>query len=165
MVMSEVKNTDKVTRERSGTSPLKRIGIYAAIALGIFLLGFLPVWLTAREHANERDEARRQLRLSQLQNRLASAALDARRGEYEQARSAASDFFTSLRAETDRTQDRALTAEQVDRARALLASRDDQITLLARNDPASADRLADAYNAYRNVLGANQAAQTSPPPH
>ncbi len=161
--MSEVKNTEQVTRERGGISPLKRIGIYAAIALGIFLLGFLPMWFTARERANERDEARHELRLSQMQNRLASAALDARRGEYEQARSAASDFFTDLRAETDRTQDRALSAEQVDRARATLAARDDLITLLARNDPASADRLTDIYVAYRNALRSNQATRTTSP--
>lgn len=113
--------------------------------------------------ADERDEARRSLRLSQTQNRLASAALDARRGEYEQARNAASDFFTAVRAELDRTQDRALNAEQVERARVVLASRDDVITLLARNDPASADRLADAYVAYRNALGANGTTPSASP--
>ncbi len=114
------------------------------------------MWVTARARADERDDARRQLRLSQSQNRLASAALDARRGEYEQARSAASDFFTELRAEINRTQDRALTAEQINRTQPILASRDDLITLLARNDPASADRLADIYVTYRDALGANQ---------
>jgi hypothetical protein len=36
------------------------------------------------------------LRISTLQNTLASAAIDARRGEYEPARQAASDFFTHL---------------------------------------------------------------------
>jgi hypothetical protein len=70
--MSEVKNTAKATHKSGGTSPLKRIGIYAAIALGIFLLGLVPMWLTARERANERDAAHRELRLSQIQNRLAS---------------------------------------------------------------------------------------------
>ncbi len=159
----EAKNTSKVTRKDKGTSPLKRIGIYAVIVLGIFMLGFLPMWFTARERANERDAARRELRVRQMQNRLASAALDARRGEYEQARTAASDFFTDLRAETDRTQDRALTAEQIERTRATLAARDDLITLLARNDPASADRLSDAYIAYRDALGANQPMQTPAP--
>lgn len=162
--MSEVKNTDRETvGERGGLSPLKRIGIYAVIALGVFLLGFLPMWLTARARADERDEARRQLRLSQTENRLASAALDARRGEYEQARNAASDFFTSLRAEIDRTQDRALTAQQVERAHAALTTRDDVITLLARSDPASADRLADLYVAYRKALGADAAKPTTSP--
>lgn len=59
------------------------------------------------------------------------AALHARRGEYEKARNAAGAFFTPLRA-----------GEQVERARAAPASRDDIITPLARNDPARADRLA-----------------------
>ncbi|MDQ3651133.1 MAG: hypothetical protein M3458_12825, partial [Acidobacteriota bacterium] len=65
--------------------------------------------------------------------------------------------------ETDRTQDRALSAEQVDRARAILAARDDLITLLARNDPASADRLTDIYVAYRSALRADQPTQTTSP--
>jgi hypothetical protein len=163
-MMSEVKNTNRATAgERGGLSPLRRIGVYALIALGVFLLGFLPMWITARARADERDEARRQLRLSRTENRLASAALDARRGEYEQARNEASEFFTSLRAEIDRTQDRALTADQVERARAAFATRDEVITLLARSDPASAERLADLYVAYRNALGAGAAKPTTSP--
>jgi hypothetical protein len=161
--MSEAMNTDNVTRKRGGTSPLKSIGIYAAIALGIFLLGLVPMWLTARERANERDVARSQLRLSRIQNRLASASLDARRGEYELARRAASDFFTELRAEVDRTQNRALTAEQMSHAQEVLSVRDDVITLLARNDPASADRLLDTYVAYRNMLEGKLSTQTAAP--
>ena len=34
----------------------------------------------------------------------------------------------------------------------LLASGDGVITLLARSDPASADRLADLYTAYRKIM-------------
>ncbi len=149
----------------AGRAPvwLKRGGIYAGILVGAFLLGLVPMWLAARERANERDMAQRSLRLSQMQLRLASAVIEARRGEYEPARSAASDFFTELRAETDRTQDRALTAEQTAHAREMLAARDDVITLLARNDPASADRLTGIYVAYRNALAGNQATQTAAP--
>lgn len=160
--MSEARG-DKNTREGRAPVWLKRYGMYAAILVGVFLLGLVPMWLTARERAQERDLAQRNLRLSQMQLRLASAAIDARRGEYEPARSEASDFFTELRAETDRTQDRALTTEQTARAREMLAARDDIITLLARNDPASADRLTDIYVAYRDALRANQATQTAAP--
>ncbi|MDQ3749123.1 MAG: hypothetical protein M3367_08950, partial [Acidobacteriota bacterium] len=34
---------------------LKRVGIVGAIALVAFLLGFLPMWLSARNYENERD--------------------------------------------------------------------------------------------------------------
>jgi hypothetical protein len=35
----------------------------------------------------------------------------------------------------------------------LFAGRDEIITLLARNDPASADRMSDLYVAYRKAVG------------
>jgi hypothetical protein len=34
----------------------------------------------------------------------------------------------------------------------LMAGRDELITLLARNDPSSADRLADLFVAYRKIV-------------
>lgn len=156
--MNEVRDEKNSGAGRT-TVWLRRVGIYSTVLLGVFLLGFVPMWLTARARANERDAARRSLRLSEIQLRLASAVVEARRGEYEQARNAASAFFTELRTETDRTQDRALTAEQTARAREVLAARDDIITLLARNDPASVDRLTDLYVSYRAALGTQQMAQ------
>lgn len=35
----------------------RRVGIYAAVLLGVFLLGLVPMWLTARGRAAERDIA------------------------------------------------------------------------------------------------------------
>ncbi len=159
--MTEVKDSPRngdaerknQTSAKNQSSAVKRIGIYAAILVAVFLLGLIPMWLSARERSSERDAAQRSLRVSRMQNRLASAAIDARRGEYEQAREAASDFFTNLRTEVDRTQDRALTTDQNTRAETILATRDDIITMLARNDPASVDRLADAYVAFREGFG------------
>jgi hypothetical protein len=46
----------------------------------------------------------------------------------------------------------------------MFIARDDIITLLARNDPASADRLSDIHVTYRNVFRANLSTQTSTPP-
>ena len=163
--MSEIKDSPRNgdAARKNQTSTLKRIGIYAGILIAVFLLGLIPMWLSARERSSERDAAQRSLRVSQMQNRLASAAIDARRGEYEQARNAASDFFTNLRTEVDRTQDRALTTDQNTRAETILATRDDIITLLARNDPASVDRLSDAYVAYREGFSMSQLNQTASP--
>jgi len=93
------------------------------------------------------------LRISTLQNTLGNAAIDARRGEYEGARQAASDFFTNLQAEIDRGRDSVFTEMQRTNLRALFDSRDDAITLLARSDPASADRLLILYVKYRQALG------------
>ena len=78
--------------------------------------------------------------------------MDARRGDYEPARQATSEFFTKLRTEVDRGGDTVITEAQRSNLTSVFATRDDTITLLARSDPASADRLMDLYNKYRQVL-------------
>jgi hypothetical protein len=88
---------------------------------------------------------------------LAAAAIQARRGDYEPAREAASTFYTNLRAELDRRPS-GFTESQREMMRSLLAQRDQLITLLARADAAVAERLADAYVSYRQTTG------TLPPP-
>lgn len=131
---------------------LKGVGIYLAAALAVFLLGLGPMWLKARSAVTQRDAARRELRLSQTQVTLASAAIDARRGEYETARQTASDFFTSLRTELDAGEDTPFSQRQRGAAAPLLERRDEIITLLARSDPASAERLSDLYVSYRAAV-------------
>ena len=140
--------------ERAGGQMSRRIAIYAVVLVVVFLLGLIPMWLTARGRAAERDAAQRDLRLCRLENNALSAAVDARRGEYERARVEASNFFTSLHEQADQvTQTSDLTVPQKESLRPLLTQRDDLITLLARSDPASADRLAELYISFRNGMG------------
>jgi len=122
-----------------------------AIAL-VFLVGFVPMWLKAGRHSDERDVAQRTVKLLQLEGLAAAAALDARRGDYESARQAASEFFTSLRADLDLGPRSFLSATQQTALKPLLAQRDNLITLLARSDPASAERLTEVYLACRKSL-------------
>jgi DNA anti-recombination protein RmuC len=131
---------------------LRRAGIYLVAALALFLIGFIPMWLTARSCATELHQTQGELRLARMQNGLASAAIDARRAEYESARQAASRFFTESRAEIERGEGSALTQTQRDQLNSLLAPRDEIITLLARGDPVSADRLAEMYVSYRKLM-------------
>ena len=146
--MSEV-----VQPEPTKSTPLiRRVGIYAAVLLVVFLLGFIPMWLKARQCASGLAETERQLSLAQLQNNLAAAVIDARRGDYEPARQAASQFFTALRAEADRGTASVLKAPQREGVETLFTRRDEIITLLARSDPASADRLSDLYASYRKIM-------------
>ena len=130
----------------------RRIGIYSGVLLIVFLLGLVPMWLKASERANELAAAQREVRLLRIQNTLASAVIDARRAEYEPARQAASNFFTSLSAEVDRANDSALTQPQREQVSPLFNGRDELITLLARSDPASADRLSELYVSYRKIM-------------
>ncbi|MBA2646060.1 MAG: hypothetical protein H0U81_04595 [Pyrinomonadaceae bacterium] len=110
------------------------------------------MWLRSRESANNLAESQRALGLLRLEHTLAAATIDARRGDYEIARQSASNFFTLLRTETDKKDVSVLTPAQRNATPALFAQRDEIITLLARNDPASADRLLDLYMSYRKIV-------------
>ena len=135
-------------------SRLKWIAIFAGILAAAFLLGLVPMWLKARTSNNERDAARREARLCKLQLTLATASISARRGEYEVARQATSDFFTALHNQVEGTGgDPDLTSPQRESLKPLLNDRDNLITLLARGDPASADRLSDLYASYQKTVG------------
>ncbi len=110
------------------------------------------MWLKARTASSSLVETEHQLILVRMQSNLAAAVIDARRGDYEPARQAASQFFTTLRAEIDKGDASNFTQAQRQGMQPLFAGRDEVITLLARSDPASADRLSDLYVAYRKIM-------------
>lgn len=136
----------------SGTNGKRnwRLPVYAGILLAVFLLGFIPTCLVARRRGIERDTAQAALRISNLQNSLGNAIVDARTGNYEQARQGTSDFFSSLATEVERGS--IFNAAQKTPLRSLLEERDATITSLARSDPYSPDRLMKLYNQYREAL-------------
>src|SRR5215211_111616 len=122
----------KVQAESARVTPrVRRISIQAAVLLGVFLLGLIPVWLKARQYANSLAETEKQLRLSRMQNDLASAVINARKGDFEPARQDASQFFTALREESDKEDALIRTQLRREAIRPLLAQRDEVITLLA----------------------------------
>ena len=141
------------SERRTGVPLLKRLGIFALIFVIGFLLGLVPMWLNAHRTAKELETTRAELRRSQMRSAVSAAANDARRGDYEPARKAMSDFFTALSAELDRGNDSALDQTQQNAVRPLLTQRDELITLLARSDPAAADRLSNLDAAYRKATG------------
>jgi hypothetical protein len=122
------------------------------VLLGVFLVGFAPMWLKSSRLNGQLLRAERQSRLDLIQLTFANAALEAWRGEYEPARQNMASFFNLVAAEQERGFDSALPSESADAIKVLLTQRDDFITLLARGDPASAERLATAYADFGKVL-------------
>src|SRR5436190_24397412 len=116
------------------------------------LVGFVPMWLRARQRTTERDQALHKLQTIQLKDQLSAAALDARRGQYENARQELSAFFNSLDTVMSRNNDPDITPEKLKPLQPMLSQRDNLITLLARSDPASADRLSDLDLAFRKAV-------------
>jgi hypothetical protein len=123
-----------------------------AVLLVGFLIGFIPMWLRARQRTNERDQALHKLQTTELKSQLSAAALDARRAKFETARQELSGFFTSLNSVMVVKNDPNITPGQIQSLQPLFSQRDELITLLARNDPASADRLSDLDLALSKVL-------------
>jgi hypothetical protein len=136
--------------------PWRRVMLYMALCLGFFLLGFLPPWLMQRDAAEQRDAAQREVRLGQLQNTLSSAVVDAQRGEFETARQTSSDFYMNLRRQMDRGGESPFTADQREMLKPIVSQRDEIITLLARSDPAAADRLFALYSSYLKIMSIGQ---------
>jgi hypothetical protein len=145
--------TDVLTIEPEPPKKPRRTGLFVVALLAIFLLGFIPQWIKGRGQAASLKKAEHALTVTKIVKDLGSSAIDARRGEYEAARVEASAFFTAARFEIDQHDASALTQQQRDSLAPLLAPRDELITLLARNDPASADKLSNLYVAVRKLLG------------
>jgi len=141
----------ETTRDKAGLSFWRRLLVILALLAIAFLAGLIPQWLSAREMSKQLNAAQGNLRLSQLQNRLGSAAINARRGEYEPARIAASDFFTDLRAELER-RETTFNANQREAMEPLLNERDEIITQLARYDAGAGDNLANLYLSYARAV-------------
>ncbi len=131
--------------------PWKRVALYATIAAGFFLLGFIPMWFKATRAVEQRNAAQRAVRLAQLQNTLAAAVIDVQQGDYEPARQLTSDFYTNLRRHVDGDGGSVFTPVQRERLGSLLAERDELITLLARRDPSVTHRLANVYTTYNKL--------------
>jgi len=131
---------------------MRRFIIYVALLVLAFLAGLVPMWLSSRECSSSLAGAERRSIQVRMENSLASAAIGARRGDYELARQAASDFFTSLGTETSNGVESALSEAEIAGLQSLLTRRDEIITLRARGDATSADLLSDLYVSYRTIV-------------
>ena len=126
----------------------KRIKTYGICFLAGLLLALIPLGIRLVQTQRERDALQQQLRVANLEMNLSSAAVMARHGDYTAARDAASRFFTDATQSVD-SGDKMLTAAQLSYLQSVLADRDALITLLARGDPAGAERSTALYVAHR----------------
>ena len=126
----------------------KQIKTYSICFLAGLLLALIPTGIRLVQTQRERDALQQQLRVANLEMNLSSAAVMARHGDYTAARDAASRFFTDARQSVD-SGDKTLTAAQLSYLQSVLADRDALITLLARGDPAGAERSTAMYVAHR----------------
>lgn len=131
------------------------------VILLAFMAGLLPMWRKANRLSSEVDIAVRTQTTTHLENLAGAAVIDSRRGEYEAARRSASAFFDKLRSELDAGKTSHLTFTEQQSLRPFLDERDDLITLLARSDPASTERLTSLYLGCRSALAPLQTTEVT----
>ena len=156
--MAQIPRTPADVPGREERARLRRVSLYLTVLAVAFLLGFVPMWMQARMQRANTRVLQQQLNVMTLENTLAAAALLAGRGDYEPAREAASRFYSDLSIHIDHPNS-VLDAEQKAGLRAALSDRDQVITLLARSDPASAQRLSALYVTQRALLPVPEASQ------
>ncbi|HEX2187871.1 MAG TPA: hypothetical protein VHG51_03185 [Longimicrobiaceae bacterium] len=140
-----------------------QLAALAAVALVVaFALGFFPQWSRARTLAAERDAARRELRFARMEGVLGAALAESLRSNYERSRQLMAGFFTDLQQRAGEVED-ATKRRELD---AILAQRDEVITLLSRAEPESTQRLMLIYTRYFAAMdpaGRSAAVTPSPP--
>ena len=123
----------------SENSTLTRPKKWVIALLVAFLLGFIPMAIVAWNRGADASAVRRDLDTAELKNQIATAAMFARRGEYEPARQTVSGLFDRLRIRLEGQADADATQKEI--FQKVLQQRDETITLLARSDPAAVGRL------------------------
>ena len=123
-MIEESKSGKTSTVESPAPKPLKKRSAWLPVLVlsGVFLLGFVPMWLQSGRLEREVFVAAREARVDQIQLTFAHAALEARRGEYETARQGTARVFSLIRAELDRGIGSALPATAAPDFELLLAN-------------------------------------------
>ena len=128
--------------------------IAAGIALAAFLLGFLPQWSRANGLRGQLQTTRQtlqstrhDLRMARVEGHVGAALVEAQRSNYEQARQRMTEVYATLQSAAP-----GLQGAQRSEVDAILAQRDEIVTLLARAAPQSRERLMLIYTRYHNAF-------------
>ncbi len=135
------------------------IAIAVGIALVAFLLGFLPQWTRANGLSNRLQETRHELRMSRTEGQIGAALTESLRSNYERARQLMVEVYSTLQAVSP-----TLEGTQRREVDAILAQRDEVVTLLARAAPESAQRVMLIYTRYHAAFDPQPRATTTPAP-
>lgn len=138
------------------------IAAAAAALLAAFALGFFPQWSRAGALSAELDATRGELRFARMEGVLGAALAESLRSNYERSRQLMASFFTELQRRAGEVEDPARRRE----LEAILAQRDEVITLLSRAEPESTQRLMLIYTRYFAAMdpaGRSAAVTPSPP--
>lgn len=124
--------------------------IVTAVATTVlaFLIGFGWQYTRARGLQQRLDRANVELTFERLESVLAAASFEAKRGNNENARRLASEFFAGIQNDMPRAPE-----TQQAELRRIAAQRDIVITTASRNEPRTTLLLDEVYDSYRRAFG------------
>ena len=134
--------------------------IAVGIALAAFLTGFLPQWARANRNGDALEAARTELRVARTEGKIAAALTESLRSNYELSR----QLMTEVYAEIQRYTPAAASETERRELQAILAQRDEIITLLARAAPESSQRLMLIHTRYRQAMNPEAVVAPVTPP-
>lgn len=134
------------------------IAIAVGIAVLAFLLGFLPQWTRANRLSERLGEARHELRMARVEGQIGAALTESLRSNYERARQLMTEVFATLQSAAPR-----LEGAQRREVDAILAQRDEIVTLLARAAPESSQRVMLIHTRYHAAFHPQARAERAPP--
>jgi len=135
------------------------IAIAVGIALVAFLLGFLPQWSRANGLHDRLDTAQQELKMARVEGQIGAALTESLRSNYERARQMMTEVYATLQAAAP-----SLDGNQRREVDAILAERDEMVTLLARAAPESSQRMMLIYARYHNAFHPGAAPAATPAP-
>lgn len=135
------------------------IAIAVGIALVAFLLGFLPQWSRANGLRDRLDTTQHDLRMARVEGQIGAALTEALRSNYERARQLMTEVYATLQSTAP-----SLEGTQRREVDAILAQRDEMVTLLARAAPESSQRVMLIYTRFHTAFHPRAAPATTPAP-
>lgn len=124
---------------------VRKVALFAILALTAFLAGFMPMKKLSNELAAQLAQLQQQVDFLKLQNKLVELFLEVEQKNFGAARPISTAFFNEAR----RLADSASDAEHRRRLEQILSRRDEITADLASTNPATADKLKAMYAALR----------------
>lgn len=132
---------DVPTRRHQRSITPTKLAVIAGALIAVFLLGYVPARMSARNAQESNIRLQNELRLGNLEGHLGMASYEANQNNYANAAQHSTRFFSGLRAAIDDTSD-----ETLKRDLERILARTDEITAnIAEADPAVKEKLAQAY--------------------
>lgn len=140
-----------VQEERWLSNP-KKLVVGAGVLIFVFLLGFIPSCMSARNAQGRNTQLEHKLTLADLHIRFGMTSYEANRNNYASAAQPSTEFFNGLKETINTTGDEPLKQK----LQAMSTRRDEITTNLAQADPGVKEKLAQMFADFFQITTTQQ---------